>query len=196
MPMSADDPDTELMLQLAGGDDLALNAIMGRWQKPVAAFIQRYTGNAEDALDLAQETFVRVYQSRARYRPTAKFPTWLFTIASNLCRNHARWRARHPTVPLDGAAADGRPDPGSTVPAPGDSPADTAERNDLASAVREAVHSLPHDLRTAVLLFEYQDQGYEEIAGTLGCTAKAVETRLYRARKILRGLLSRWTSAD
>ncbi|MEO8351739.1 MAG: sigma-70 family RNA polymerase sigma factor [Chthoniobacteraceae bacterium] len=194
--MSATDPDADSMLQLAGGDDLALNAIIGRWQKPVVAFIQRYTGSPEDALDLAQETFVRVYESRARYQPTAKFSTWLFTIASNLCRNDARWRARHPTVPLDGATAGDASDLGSKLPAPGDSPADTAERNDLASAVREAVQSLPHDLRTAVLLFEYQDQGYEEIAGALGCSPKAVEMRLYRARKILRGLLGHWKVAN
>ena len=79
-----------------------------------------------------------------------------------------------------------------TMPAPGDTPADSAERHDLASAVREHIQSLPHDLKTAVLLFEFQDLGYEEIAATLGCTPKAIETRLYRARKILREFLSRW----
>ncbi len=184
------DEDRTTMLRLKGGDDLALNELMSRWQHPLAAFIQRYTGNAEDALDLAQETFVRVYESRHRYKPRAKFSTWMFTIASNLCRNHARWRTRHPTVALESSAADDTPSIGSTLPAPGHSPAESAEREDVAAAVRAAIQSLPHDLRTAVLLFEYQDQSYDEIASALGCTAKAVETRLYRARKILRDLLS------
>jgi RNA polymerase sigma-70 factor (ECF subfamily) len=184
--------DLELMHRLKNGDDLALNELMNRWQTPLAGFILRYTGNQEDALDLAQETFVRVYESRHRYQPSAKFSTWLFSIATNLCRNLARWRDRHPIVALDAADDDDKPGLGSLIPAPGDSPADTAERNDLAGAVREHVQNLPHDLKTVVLLFEYQDLGYEEIAATLGCTPKAVETRLYRARQLLRESLARW----
>ena len=71
-------------------------------------------------------------------------------------------------------------------------PTDSAERNDMAGAVREAIQTLPDDLRSTVLQFEYQELGYEEIGGILKCTPKAVETRLYRARKILREALSRW----
>lgn len=186
--------DVQCMDRLNGGDDLALNELMARWQTPLVSFILRYTGNEQDALDLAQETFVRVYASRGRYRPAAKFSTWLFTIATNLCRNLARWRDRHPTVPLS-APSDDEPGLESTLPAPGDTPADSAERHDLASAVREHVQKLPHDLKTVVLLFEFQDLGYEEIAAMLGCTSKAVETRLYRARQILRESLSRWKIA-
>jgi len=184
--------DVQCMLRLKGGDDLALNELMGRWQNPLVSFILRYTGNEQDALDLAQETFVRVFKHRAGYEPRSKFSTWLFTIATNLCRNQARWRERHPTVTLHGSGDDGDPGLEGTLPAPGDTPADNAERDDLASAVRQHVQALPHDLKTAVLLFEYQDLGYEEIAATLGCTPKAVETRLYRARDILRASLSRW----
>jgi len=187
------DEDAAIMLRLKAGEDLALNELMNRWQPSLVGFILRYTGNQQDALDLAQETFVRVYESRHRYQPTsAKFSTWLFSIAANLARNLARWRDRHPTVPLAAADDDDKPGLDSLIPAPGDSPADAAERNDLASAVREHVQKLPHDLKTVVLLFEYQDLGYEEIAATLGCTPKAVETRLYRARQLLRESLARW----
>jgi RNA polymerase sigma-70 factor (ECF subfamily) len=191
--MNAPDADDsiELMLRLQRGDDLALNALMDRWQKPLVAFIQRYTGNEQDALDLAQETFVRIYETRARYQPSAKFSTFLFTIAGNLCRNLARWRARHPAVSLN-TAAEGSETLETTLPDTGDSPADSAERHDLASAVREHIQSLPHDLKTAILLFEFQNLSHEEIAAALGCSPKAVETRLYRARKILRETLSRW----
>ena len=190
--MSIDDTDIQTMLRLKGGDDLALNELMDRWQKPVVSFILRYTGNEQDALDLAQETFLRVFENRQRYEARSKFSTWLYTIAANLCRNQARWRERHPTVSLHGSGNDDDPGLESSVPAPGDTPADSAERNDLASAVRMHIQELPHDLRVVVLLFEYQDLGYEEIAATLGCTPKAIETRLYRARKILRDSLARW----
>jgi RNA polymerase sigma-70 factor (ECF subfamily) len=189
---SGADEDAGIMLRLKAGEDLALNELMNRWQESLVGFILRYTGNAEDALDLAQETFVRVYESRSRYEARSKFSTWLFTIATNLCRNHARWRSRHPTVSFDGAKQSDEPSLEETIKAAGDSPYDSAERDDLASAVREHIQKLPHDLKTVVLLFAYQDLSWEEIAVALGCTPKAIETRLYRARQLLRESLSRW----
>lgn len=188
------DDDVRCMERLKAGDDLALNELMARWQKPLVAFVLRYTGNERDAVDLAQETFVRAYESRHRYEASGKFSTWLFCIAVNLCRNLARWRERHPSVPLN--HTDGNfPAPQDSLLAAGGTPADNAERDDLASAVREHIQKLPHDLRTVILLFEYQDMGYDEIAKSLGCTPKAVETRLYRARHQLRESLTRWKIA-
>lgn len=182
------DPDCELMLRLRNGDDLALNELMCRWQRPLVSFLYRYVGSESEALDLAQETFVRVFQKRSAYTPKSKFSTWLFAIASNLARNFLRWQRRHPVVALDAATGATLAD---RVPSPADSPAVTAERNDLASAVREHIQALPHPLKTVVLLFEYEDLGYAEIAKVLGCSPKAVETRLYRARRILREKLGR-----
>ncbi len=189
-PAGNGDPDAQAMLRLKAGDDFALNALMERWQHPLASFILRYTGNEQDALDLTQEAFLRVFEHRESYEPRGKFSTWLFTIAANLCRNQARWREHHPTVTME--AEEGAPSLADTVPAPGDTPAANAERDDLADAVREHIRALPHELKTAVLLFEYHDLGYGEIAAALGCTRKAVETRLHRAREILRASLSRW----
>jgi RNA polymerase sigma-70 factor (ECF subfamily) len=188
--------DLQCMSRLKDGDALALNELMERWQKPLVAFILRYTGNDEDALDLAQETFVRIYENRQRYQPTAKFSTWLFTIAGNLCRNLSRWRDRHPTISLSAAIDDRDAGLDAALPAPGDSPSDSAARNDLASAVRHHIQNLPLDLKTVILLFTYHDLGYEEIAAAVGCTPKAVETRLYRARQILRENLARWKSDE
>jgi RNA polymerase sigma-70 factor (ECF subfamily) len=183
--------DLDLMRRLISGDDLALNELMSRWQTPLVAFILRSTGNQEDALDLAQETFVRVYESRNRYQPGGKFSTWLFTIATNLSRNLARWRDRHPVVPLDEPFEQCEDGVLSFIAAPGDSPSDSALRSEVVSAVRDHVDELPHELRTVVLLFEYQELDYEEIAAMLGCTRKAVEARLYRARQFLRKSLIR-----
>jgi RNA polymerase sigma factor (sigma-70 family) len=142
LPESNAAHDLELMQRLKTGDDLALNELMSGWQTPLVGFILRYTGNEQDALDLAQETFVRVYESRHRYQPTAKFSTWLLTIAINLCRNLARWRDRHPSVALDATDDDDKPSLGSLIPAAGDSPSDSAERDDLASAMREQMRCL------------------------------------------------------
>ncbi len=181
--------DTELMLRLQGGDDLALNALMTRWQQPLVNFIYRYIGNETEALDLAQETFVRVFESRHRYKASAKFSTWLFTIASNLCRNFFRWQTRHPTVPLTAETDDSdlaeRATADRTV-----SPAEAAEQRERAEAVRKHIHALPRGLKSAILLFEYEDLSHQEIAGVLGCSVKAIETRLYRARNILREKLA------
>lgn len=185
MPEETD--DNALMLRLQGGEDTALNELMTRWQTPLLRFIYRYVGDHHEALDLAQETFVRVYEARSRYRDNGQFSSWLYRIASNLCRNHLRWEQRHPTVSL--ARDDEDADGSDALPAPGQTPSGDAERNDTARCVRETIQSLPHDLRTTVLLFEYQDLSYEEIAGVLECSPKAVETRLYRARKILRDKL-------
>lgn len=185
------DDDCAAMLRLKEGDDLALNELMRRWQLPLLSFIHRYIGNESEALDLAQETFVRVYESRHRYKPSARFSTWLFTIASNLCRNLIRWRGRHPAVSLDAPDAYGRT-AGESIGSDAWTPADNAERDELAAAVRAAIHDLPHDLKTAILLFEYEDLSHQEISGVLGCSAKAVETRLYRARKVLRERLAGW----
>ena len=183
--------DPELMLRLQSGEESALNELMNRWQQPLIGFIYRYVGNQADAVDLAQETFVKVYESRHRYKPTAKFSTWLFTIASNLCRNLSRWQSRHPTITMDGGDDDLLP-LSETLPSLEDHPSASADRKELANAVRARIHALPHDLRTTLILFEYEDLSYDEIATILGCSAKAVETRLYRARSILRDKLAGW----
>ncbi|YCM43213.1 sigma-70 family RNA polymerase sigma factor [Verrucomicrobiaceae bacterium 227] len=183
----ADSSDEELMCSLRNGDDLALNSLMTRWQKPLTAFVLRYTKNTSEASDLAQETFVRIYQQRAKYRQKGKFSTWMFTIAANLCRNHARWKSRHPSV---AGLEDGQNLPSSQSTDPKDSPDLNAIRDDEADKIRQAVQALPHDLRTAILLFEYENLSYAEIARVLACTPKTVETRLYRARQILREKLT------
>jgi RNA polymerase sigma factor (sigma-70 family) len=178
-------PDFACMVRLREGDDLALNELMERWQKPLHSFILRYVGNQRDSIELAEETFIRVYQHRSRFNFKSKFSTWLLTIAANLCRHHARWRKRHPTISLDDAASIGEvSDKNLFVSAEG-IPSALASRTELARLVKEEIEKLPHDLKTAVLLFAYDNLSYAEIGEILGCTPKAVETRLYRVRKLL-----------
>lgn len=178
-------PDPELMSRLAGGDDLALNVLMDRWSARVAAFLHRMTGNRDTAADLAQEAFVKLYQARDRYRPSGNFSSYLFGIAANLARNHARWITRHPTLSLDATPDDG----GATVPEavdPGRTPEQAAQASEKVRAIHQAFLRLPADLREAMTLFVYEGMGYAEIAAVGQCSPKAVETRIYRARQLLR----------
>jgi RNA polymerase sigma-70 factor (ECF subfamily) len=181
------DPDAELMLRLKSGEDSILNELMTRWQQPLVAFIYRYIRHETDALDLAQETFVRVYETRHRYTVQAKFSTWLFSIAANLCRNHLRWRQRQrrresaPETPEKEDA-----ELAERVQSLDDAPDQAAMRSESISLIKVAIDKLPHDLKTAILLHEYQSLSYAEISSVLRCSVKAVEMKLYRARQLLR----------
>ena len=180
-----DTPDSELMARLAAGEDLALNSLMDRWSSRVMAFLYRMTGQRETAADLAQETFVKLYQARSRYRPQGKFSTWIFTIAANLARNHNRWKSRHPTVSIHATDSDGAETFPETV-APDQTPEESAKARETAAAVDQAILSLPIELRESLTLFVYEDLAYTEIATLSHCTPKAVETRIYRARQLLK----------
>jgi RNA polymerase sigma factor (sigma-70 family) len=173
------------MERLAAGEDSVLGDLMQRWAPRVQAYFLRLTGSETVAQDLAEETFVRLYQTRARFQPGTPphaFSTWLFGIAANLGREHLRWKKRHPTSPLE-------EEPDALEP---DSPESLAESRETVEAVRFAISQLPEDLREAVLLSEYEEMSHAEIASVVGCTPKAVERRLSRARERLRQTLSRW----
>lgn len=175
--------DRDDMLALQGGEPAALDRLMLRWQGPLTGFLTRMTQNAFDAEDLAQETFVRVYRHRDRFDATSKFSTWLFSIACNLARDRLR-RLKHRAT----ANIDDQPEAADH----GASPSEAREAQERIHAVKTAIASLPEDLRTALVLAEYQDFSQAEIAHTLGTTVKAVESRLYRARHHLRATLKRW----
>jgi RNA polymerase sigma-70 factor, ECF subfamily len=174
--------DAELMQHLARGEDLALHELVNRWRDKLAVFLLRMTGDHGVALDLTQETFVKLYAARGRYRPTAKFSAYIFTIAANLARDHLKWQNRHPTVELEMERA-------VSLPAPGQAPDTAAASSEAVAEIEAALASLPPDLREAIVLFVYDDLGYSEIAAIAGCSPKAVETRIYRARQLLREVL-------
>jgi len=188
----ADALDRADMERLQAGHDAALNDLMERHAAPVFHFLCRMTGSEADANDLAQETFVRVFKSAKSYRPEQKFSRWLFTIAANLARNHFRWRARHPNVSLDTENPETGQTLGGTLPAAGPAPDDEALGAERARAVRHAVGNLPADLRAAIVLCEWEDQSVADAAIILETTSKAVESRLYRGRQLLRERLKSW----
>jgi RNA polymerase sigma-70 factor (ECF subfamily) len=188
----SDPLDRADMERLQAGQEAALNDLMERHATAVFHFLCRMTGNEEDANDLAQETFVRVFKSCNSFRSGEKFSTWLFTIAANLARNHFRWRSRHPIVSMDAENAETEQTLGSTLPANSLAPNEAALAGERAAAVRAAVGKLPEDLREAIVLCEWEDRSVAEAAAILEATPKAVESRLYRARQILRERLKSW----
>jgi RNA polymerase sigma-70 factor (ECF subfamily) len=139
---------------------------------------------------LAQETFARVYQNRAKFDPSQKFSTWLYAIASNLVRDRYRWRTRHPQVSLDAPNEAAGNDFGESLPAQDRLPGEAVQERERAEAVRQAVAALPEALRIPLILAEYEEKSQVEIGGIIGCSAKAVEVRLYRARQHLRASLA------
>ena len=192
--------DTELMRRVQAGDEAAFGVLMQRWERPVKAVIARLVLNASEASELAQETFVRVWQQREKFRPDAEFRPWIFSIAVNLARNRRRWWRRRPTVELQEWSAaqetgDGGRETGDRKQETGSvagAGAAALEQEERAAAVREAIAALPTELREAIVLFEYEQMSHAEIAVAVGATPKAIETRIYRAREKLRLALKRW----
>jgi RNA polymerase sigma-70 factor (ECF subfamily) len=184
------------MEQLAAGRDAALDALMERHGPRLYNFLYRRLGNAEDASDLAQETFVRVYKNRDSFNPKHTFAAWLYTIAANLARNHNRWRSRHPALSLDAPLeSDGGAASltlGDSLPAKTASPVEETLNQERASAVRAAVARLPDDMREVIALCEFEDFSAADASAILKMNVKAAQNRLYRARQILREKLKQW----
>ncbi len=181
-PDAAD--DRRRMERVRGGDEAAFAELMTRWERPVKAVIGRIVLNAAEAEELAQETFVRLWQQRERFRSGSEFRPWILAIAVNLARNRLRWWRRRPTVELGEWLGSGAEE--------GDSAAAGAaalERSERVAEVQAAVAALPADLREALVLFEYEELPQAEIAAVLRTTPKAVESRVARARERLRRAL-------
>jgi len=187
---SPEEEDRTDMRQLAAGQDRALNRLMLRHGERLFHFLVRELGSESEAADLAEESFVRVYQHGSRFDPERKFSTWLYAIAANLVRDRYRWRSRHPEVSADATGTAAASDWLGQLPDVKPTPREDLEQAERAEAVRTAVGDLPEELKTPLVLAEYEGLSQAEIAEILGCSAKAVEMRLYRARQRLREQLA------
>ena len=186
-PMLSDDHRD--MARLVAGHDTALNDLMTRHGDKLFHYLTRSLQNEDEAADLAQETFVRVYQHRAKFNPARKFSTWLYAIASNLVRDCYRSRVRHPQVSLDAKNDASDITFGEKLTDEKLIPSESMQVAERAEVVRKAVAKLPEELRTPLILAEYEEMSQAEIGEILDCSVKAVETRIYRARKQLREAL-------
>jgi RNA polymerase sigma-70 factor (ECF subfamily) len=194
MEGGTDELDRNDMARLVSGQDAALTSLMERHGERLFHYLLRQLNNESDATDLAQETFLRVYQNCARFRSEQRFSTWLYTIATNLVRDRFRWRKRHPQVSLE-AETEAGASLGDALADHVASPSEQVEINERAEEVRRAVQLLPVELRTPLILFEYEGLSHADIAAVIDCSPKAVEVRLYRARGQLRKSLEKTLQA-
>src|SRR5580765_1687187 len=184
--------DEELVARSIRGDADSFNELVLRWERPIYALAYRTIGREEDARDVCQETFLRVFRALPGFRGQAKFSSWLYRIAFNLCREWIRRERRAPVVqpPEDvdlielPAAAE-----------PSESIEDLVARKDLSRLVEQAMTLLPEEQRTAIVLKEYHGLTFQEIAELVGCPLSTVKTRLYQGLIVLRRELAKNSKA-
>jgi RNA polymerase sigma-70 factor, ECF subfamily len=187
------DPDAALMLRVKRGDRAAFAELVDKYKQPVMNFIFRSLRDEAEAEDLAQNVFLQVYKSRSRYQQTAKFSTWLFTIARNLCLNELRRRSRHPAESLEETHTEHEDQPArqiedkSQLAAP-----EEVLHGELAEKIEEALAELPENQRSAILLCRQDDLSYEEIAKILRCSLSATKSLIHRGREALKEKLKRY----
>ena len=182
-----DDPDAALMLRVKRGDLDAFEALVDKYKQPIVNLMFRMVHDLEEAEDLAQNVFVRVYQSAPRYEVSAKFSTWLFTIARHLSLNEIRRRSRHPAESIDANLND------SEDAAPRQfqdvrtfSPPESFLHGELEEKIQEALAALPEKQRLAIVLCRQDELSYEEIARVLDCSVSATKSLIHRGRETLK----------
>jgi RNA polymerase sigma-70 factor (ECF subfamily) len=183
---TGDEQDARDMSRLAGGNDAAFNNLMERHAEKLFHYLIRSLQDEGDAADVAQETFVKVYQNRGKFDCNQRFTTWLYAIASNLVRDRYRWRSRHPQVSLEAENEQTTASILDNLSAPDRAPDQHLQTKERAATVRKAVAGLSEELRQPLILALYEGLSQAEIAVILKCSVKAVETRIYRARQQLR----------
>jgi len=181
--------DAALMAEVGRGDTDAFQRLVERHQALVIGTVGRMLGSNSDVEDVAQQVFIRVWKSAARYRPTAKFTTWLLTITRNLVFNEARRRKRHPGDVLDVHEGE---EAVALADSAGRKPDEQLLQDELQLAVEAAIRALPEKQRMAVILRRYEEKSYEEIGQVLGLSIAAVKSLLFRARTELRVALNRY----
>jgi RNA polymerase sigma-70 factor, ECF subfamily len=181
------DPDAALMLRVRQGDAAAFEALVEKYKQPVANLIYRILRDATEAEDLAQQVFLQVYKAADRYRVTAKFSTWIYTIARNLCLNEIRRRSRHPAESMDIGFQENEDLPARQFQdvASAQAPEELL-RDELVRKIDLAVSELPENQRTAILLYREEEMSYEEIARVLDCSLSATKSLIHRGRETLK----------
>jgi RNA polymerase sigma factor (sigma-70 family) len=184
--MTLEDPDLALVQALQAGEDRAMNTLIERHRQGLFRFVFRQIPNEADAIELTQEAFVRAYFNIEKFRPSAKFVTWLYHIARNLCRDYVRsqtYRYSSQTISTDVSVEEnqGQRPLYSNQRGPDQQ---TQDREKL-RAVEKAINELPQDLKNPLILTALEGRSYAETGQLLGISPKAVEMKVYRARKLL-----------
>lgn len=186
------DPDVQLMLRVKGGDIAAYEQLVKNYRDRLIGIFTHLLHDQDMAEDLAQDVFVKIYQSRERYQPTAKFSTWLYRIANNLASNTRRNRGRRKEVPLevrDTGPISSRPEEQMLAEKSGMMPTRQVDKRELQDIVRQALATLNERQRMAVMLHKFEGMSYADISQAMELTVTAVKSLLSRARENLREFL-------
>ncbi|MHB1001820.1 MAG: RNA polymerase sigma factor [Armatimonadota bacterium] len=184
--------DEELMAKFQGGDTAAMEELFARFQKPLYNFFFRMLGRKETAEDLVQETFIKLCRFGNSFRGSdAKFTTWLYSVAGNQCRDYLRHTSRRPETPIGDIVDEDQSDNfADSIFSTDDDPVeDHLMRMEVRDTIKTAIDSLPEKERTAIILREYQELEYKEIADILNCPIGSVKVLIFRARQRLRDRL-------
>lgn len=188
-PAKIIDPDSELMKRVAKGDDEAFRQLFERHHRLAYSVIYRHIGVQSAAEDLVQEAFLRVYRNAAKWEPSAKFSTWLYTVVSNLCLNYKRDRARDKLRLVSGNEDGGNPL--EQLASASEPDVEAMDAQDRTRIIQAAIAELPENQRMALILSRYEDKSYEEVAEIMETTVAAVKSLTSRARETLRQKLAR-----
>lgn len=182
------DPDLECIEHIRNGEGVGLDTLMERHAEALYRFIFRYTNNQEDAADLAQETFVRIFQKAGSFKPAATVKTWIYTIALNLCRDRARRAKRVKWVPFFRRKKDDGSEFGieDTTPDSGPDPSQSAGALEIERVISEGIRKLPDKQRVPFVMCILEGHSQAEAAKIMDVTSKTIEVRIYRARQQLR----------
>jgi len=180
--------DEELVAATQGGDTAAFDTLVRRWDKKIQGAIYRVMGSDEEARELSQEAFFKAYRALDGFERRSRFSSWLYQIAINLCRDRMRRRKTHRLMSLEDLP---QPEAAAPLVVSERSVAAAIEERDLARIVAEAVGALPEEQREVIVLKEYEELTFAEIAEVLGLPVSTVKTRLYRALTQLRRQLER-----
>jgi len=184
------DPDAALMLRVKQGDAAAFTQLVEKYKQPIMNLVWRTVRDETEAEDIAQNVFVQAWKSAPRYQATAKFSTWLFTIARNLCLNEFRRRSRHPAESLDQMRDDSDDQPlFQVVDKRIRGAQDELLQGELEHKVDAVIGALPENQRIALALCRQEELSYEEIAEVLGCSLSATKSLIHRARETLKARL-------
>ena len=184
--------DEDLMMRCRKGDIGAFELLVRRYQNPLINYIHRSIDDYHRSEDLSQETFLRVFKSASRYEPTASFRSWLYTIATNLCRNEIRNRSRRNTYFFEDLVEEGEDVYHTEIMRDTRYLPDVLlEKKEQRQMIRKALAQLPENQRIALTLVTYQDLRYEEVAEILGCSVGAVKALIHRARQKMKNCLSK-----
>jgi len=187
--------DGALIKKFCDGEVNAFNTLVWRWQKPIFNFVLRYVGDAEDAREITQQTFIKAYRNLPTLKEHSRFSTWLYQIAVNLCRDEIKRRQRKRTFSLEGMQENfepSHPPIAMTVADDAANPDKILSRKELRDILAQALQQIPEEQRVVVVMKEYQGLKFTEIAEALGIPLNTAKSRMYYGLTALRKILTQW----